>query len=81
MNVFYHSFRVSGKAGMGQEKIKQGKSLYNRVMHQDIRIRQNVDASYVMHGTYHHLANSLSVGWHVDFSKKLRHLLKGDIQS
>ncbi len=64
-----------------QEKIKQGKSLYNRVMHQDIRIRQNVDASYVMHGTYHHLANSLSVGWHVDFSKKLRHLLKGDIQS
>ncbi len=60
-----------------QEKIKAGKKLYSRVMEQDIRIRQGVNASYVMQGTYHHLANSLSIGWHVDFFENLKHLLKG----
>ena len=60
-----------------QEKIKAGKSLYSKVMNQDIRIRQRVDASYVMQGTYHHLANSLTIGWHVDFLEKLKHLLEG----
>lgn len=64
-----------------QEKIKKGKSLYNKVMNQDIRIRQNVNAIYVMQGTYHHLANSLSVGWHINFYEKLKHLLEGDVQS
>lgn len=59
------------------EKIKAGKALYNRMMDQDIRIRQGVKAAYVMHGTYHHLANSLKIGWHVDFFEKLKHLLKG----
>lgn len=60
-----------------QEKIKAGKVLYDKVMNQDIRIRSGVDASYVMHGTYHHLANSLTIGWHADFVEKLKHLLEG----
>ena len=60
-----------------QEKIKAGKALYSKIMDQDIRIRQGVDAAYVMQGTYHHLANSLSIGWHVDFFEKLKHLLEG----
>lgn len=60
-----------------QEKIKAGKKLYSRVMDQDIRIRQGVNASYVMQGTYHHLANSLTIGWHIDFFEKLKHLLEG----
>ena len=60
-----------------QEKIKAGKVLYRRVMDQDIRIRPGVNAPYVMQGTYHHLANSLTIGWHVDFFVKLKHLLEG----
>ena len=60
-----------------QEKIMAGKKLYDRVMDKDIRIRQGVNASYVMHGTYHHLANSLTIGWHIDFFEKLKHLLEG----
>ncbi len=60
-----------------QEKIKAGKKLFSRVIEQDIRIRQGVDASYVMRGTYHHLANSLTIGWHIDFFEKLKHLLEG----
>lgn len=63
-----------------QEKIKAGKALYSKIMDQDIRIRQGVDAAYVMQGTYHHLANSLSIGWHVDFFEKLKHLLEGTDQ-
>lgn len=60
-----------------QEKIKAGKALYSKMMDQDIRIRQGVDVAYVMQGTYHHLANSLTIGWHVDFFEKLKHLLEG----
>jgi hypothetical protein len=60
-----------------QEKIKEGKELYHRVMDRDIRIRSRVDASYVMKGTYHRLANNLIVGWHIDFFEKLKHLLEG----
>ena len=60
-----------------EEKIKAGKVLYRRVMEKDIRIRSGVNAEYVMQGTYHHLANSLKVGWHVDFFEKLKHLLEG----
>ena len=63
-----------------QEKIKAGKKLYSRVMDQDIRIRQAVNASYVMQGTYHHLANSLTIGWHIDFFEKLKYLLEGVCQ-
>lgn len=63
-----------------QEKIKAGKRLYSRVMDQDIRIRQAVNASYVMQGTYHHLANSLRIGWHIDFFEKLKYLLEGVCQ-
>ena len=61
-----------------EEKIKAGKDLYRRVMDKDIRIRSGVNAGYVMQGTYHHLANNLKIGWHVDFFEKLKHLLEGD---
>lgn len=60
-----------------QEKTKAGKSLYRRVMDQDIKIRPGVNAGYVMHGTYHLLSNNLIVGWHIDYFEKLKHLLKG----
>lgn len=60
------------------EKIKAGKALYRKMMEQDIRIRKGVEAAYVMKGTYHHLANRLVVGWHIDFLEKLKSLLDGD---
>lgn len=59
------------------EKEKEGRTLYNHVSNSDIRIRDKCYESYVMHGTYHIMANSLTVGWHVDFVKKLKHLLEG----
>lgn len=64
-----------------QEKIDKGKALYSKIMDKDIRIRAGVDAPFVMKGTYHFLANSLTIGWHVDFFEKLKHLLEGVVQS
>lgn len=58
-----------------QEKIKEGKVLYSNLMGKEIRIRPGVCVPYVMNGTYHHIANSLKIGWHVDFLDKLKHLL------
>lgn len=58
------------------EKIKAGKQLYSDVMERDIRIRPRVEAAYIMKGTYHHLANSLTVGWHIDFFERLLCLLE-----
>ncbi len=59
-----------------KEKQKEGKNLFSRVMEKDIPIRKYVDATYVMKGTYHHLANRLKIGWHVDFFYRLSHLLE-----
>ena len=59
------------------EKEKEGRKLYSHVSNSDIRIRDKCYESYVMHGTYHIMANSLTVGWHIDFIKKLEHLLEG----
>lgn len=60
-----------------EEKIKAGKKLYKEIMNKDIRIRERVDAFYIMKGTYHDLANRLDVGWHVDFYERLKSLLEG----
>lgn len=59
-----------------KEKQKEGKNLFSRVMEKDIPIRKYVDATYVMKGTYHLLANDLKIGWHVDFLDRLSHLLE-----
>ena len=45
-------------------------------MDRELRIRSRVSASYVMKGTYHKLANNLTVGWHIDFFERLKHLLE-----
>lgn len=58
------------------EKEQAGRKLYRKVSDLDIRIREKCDAAYVMHGTYHILANKLEVGWHLDFLKKLKDLLE-----
>lgn len=60
-----------------KEKIIAGRNMYRKVSDLDIRIRDKCDAPFVMRGTYHILANELKVGWHVDFARKLEHLLEG----
>jgi len=59
------------------EKIKQkyGKNLFNKVQDKDIRIRERCSEPFIMRGSYHSLANRLSVGWHMDFDRRLRELL------
>lgn len=59
------------------EKIKQkyGKDLFNIIQDKDIRIRDKCSEPFIMRGSYHSLANRLSVGWHIDFENRLRELL------
>lgn len=59
------------------EKTKQkyGKNLFNKVQDRDIRIRERCSEPFIMRGSYHSLANRLSVGWHMDFENRLRELL------
>lgn len=59
------------------EKVKAGRELFLKLNNKDIRIRDKVNASYVMKGTYHDMANSLKIGWHIDFYERLKNLLVG----
>ena len=59
-----------------ERKQREGKSLFNWVDTQaNINIRHRCTEPYVMRGSYHILANDLRVGWHVDFIKRLQHLI------
>lgn len=59
------------------EKIKQryGKALFDKIQDKDIRIRERCSDPFVMRGSYHSLANKISVGWHTDFESRLKVLL------
>lgn len=59
-----------------EKKAEEGRSLYREVTGKDIRIRARVDQPYVMRGTYHEMANTLKVGWHVDYLERLKGFLK-----
>lgn len=59
------------------KKVAAGKKLFRNIEEQDIKLK-NVEDPFIMRGTYHGMANELKVGWHMDFSKRLCHLLKGD---
>lgn len=58
------------------EKIKEGRKLFTDIEKRDIRIRPKCQEAFVMRGSYHILANQLSVGWHKDFYNRLSKLLK-----
>lgn len=60
-----------------EDKIKAGRALFRKLSDKDIRIRDRVNAPYVMRGTYHDMANSLKIGWHIDFYERLKNLLVG----
>ncbi|MFR5632698.1 MAG: ABC-three component system protein [Monoglobales bacterium] len=59
------------------EKVKYGRQLLSEIEKKDIRIRPKCQEAFVMRGSYHILANQLKVGWHIDFSTRLRQLLNG----
>jgi hypothetical protein len=59
-----------------QIKQKSGRTLFNDLQGKDIRIRDKCSEPFIMRGSYHSLANRLSVGWHIDFEIRLRELLK-----
>lgn len=56
-------------------KQKHGKNLFDRIQDKDIRIRDRCSDPFIMRGSYHSLANRMSVGWHIDFENRLRELL------
>lgn len=58
-----------------QDKVKHGQALLTDIESLDIRIRPKVQDAFVMRGSFHMLANQLSVGWHIDFQERLKHLL------
>jgi len=58
-----------------KDKQKAGRKLKNKIEDQNLRIRPRCGEPFVMRGSYHMLANELQVGWHVDFSKRLKNLL------
>lgn len=66
-----------GNTVSDDQKRKQGKSLFDRVEELNFPIRKNVSQPFIMRGTFHQLANQLKVGWHVDYMKRLCHLLRG----
>lgn len=59
------------------EKTKQrhGKSLFDKIQDKDIRIRERCSEPFIVRGSYHSLANRLSVGWHTNFEARLQSLL------
>lgn len=57
------------------DKMNEGRNLFNEVENKDIRIRQKCSDAFVMRGSYHMLANELKVGWHIDFLERLKNLL------
>ena len=59
------------------KKVEAGKKLFRNIEEQGIKLK-NVEEPFIMRGTYHGMANELKVGWHMNFSKRLCHLLKGD---
>lgn len=60
-----------------ETKVRSGKQLFGNIEEKDIRIREKCSEAFVMRGSYHILSNQLKIGWHTDFSERLKHLLVG----
>lgn len=56
-------------------KQKTGRALFDCIEDRDIRIRPQCSEPFVMRGSYHILANQLTVGWHLDFLDRLKSIL------
>jgi len=65
----HHFFRMQDEAKEYDEKEKEtaGRALLSKIEDQDIRIRALCSDRFVMRGSYHILANKLTVGWHPEY--------------
>jgi hypothetical protein len=52
-----------------------GMDIYRTLTESDFRIRTNCSEPFIMRGSFHMLADELSIGWHPDFIARLQHLL------
>jgi hypothetical protein len=52
-----------------------GLEIYRSLTERDIRIRTNCSEPFIMRGSFHMLADELSIGWHPDFIERLKQLL------
>ena len=72
----YMEDNLAGCCGVTEdEKVREGRQLLAEIEKKDIRIRLKCQEAFVMRGSYHILANQLKVGWHIDFSTRLKELL------
>ena len=56
---------------------KKGWAMYHKIdMDVSIPIRPKFKGAYVQRGTFHHLANTMQVGWHRDFVERLEGIVK-----
>ena len=70
-----------GAAAAEEAKREAGRKLFNKIHDLEIAIRPRVTELFVTRGSYHILANALKVGWHQDFSNRLRAILVPDRRS
>jgi hypothetical protein len=59
------------------QKNAEGRGLFNAVEDLNLYIRERVTQPFIMRGTYHGLANSYKVGWHIDFIQRLKSIVEG----
>jgi hypothetical protein len=52
-----------------------GVAMYRSLTERDIRIRANCSEPFIMRGSFHMLADDLSIGWHPDFIERLQRVL------
>lgn len=57
------------------EKIEQGRKLFNDIERKNITIRPKCTEIFIMRGSYHILSSQLKVGWHKDYYERLKNLL------
>ena len=58
------------------QKEKVGKNFFYSIDQKcDLYIRPKCTEPYVTRGSYHMLSDQLRIGWHVDFFKRLKHLI------
>jgi hypothetical protein len=60
------------------EKVKQARLLYRWSQDVELQIRPKCDEPFVRRGTFHLLADAMSVGWHPEFEIRLLHLLEAE---
>lgn len=74
--VFDRAKDELGDEAAEELKTKMAKEIYAWVESADFPVRPRVREKSITRGSYHMLANSLRVGWHPDFERRLRAVLE-----